>query len=102
MTQVNRDNVLAVRNALRTQTDTMRVALQKANLELRLACCGGDPVSADATPMFQGKIDGVLAKHWAHYAEIREAVDRLTETAREYGYTDEQIRASFARSQAAP
>ena len=102
MTQVNRDNVLQVRNVLRHQTDTMRLALQKANLELRLVRCGGDPVSADATPIFQGKIDGVLAKHWAYYAEIREAVDRLTETAWDYGYTDEQIQASFTRSQVAP
>lgn len=102
MTQVNRDNVLQVRNVLRHEVEAMLPVLQRANVELQLPPCGGDPISADATPMFQRKIVEVVRKHWAHYAEIREAVDRLTDTARDYGYTDEEITASFARSQAAP
>lgn len=102
MTQVNPDNVLQVRNALRQQMETMLPALQDATFATRLIPCGPDPISIDATPMFQHKIDAILKIHWAHYTEIKEAVDRLSEAARDYGYAEDQIRRSFTQSQAAP
>lgn len=101
MIQVNADNVLRIRNALRQQMETMLPALQDAYSTFVLPPCGPDPISTDATPIFQRKLKEILKIHWAHYAEIEEAVERLTEAARDYGYTEEQVGASFSRSQAA-
>lgn len=95
MTQVNRDNVLAVRNAIKQQADDLQRTLQMTTAEIRVGKCGGDPISADAVPMFMHKIGEVLAIHWNHLQEVREAVDRLTDTARRYGYTEGQIQESF-------
>lgn len=101
MTQVNPDNVLAVRNAIQQQTEDLQRALQMATLETQLGKCGGDPISADATPMFMRKIGEVLRIHWDHLRELREAVDHLTDTAQSYGYTEQQIRESLTKFKAA-
>ena len=100
MTQVNPDNILAVRNSIEQQAREIQVALQSVNMGGSVEPCGGDPISADATPMFRVKIDKILALHWAHHSELREAVDRLTETAKQYGYTEADIAKSFTKFQA--
>lgn len=102
MTQVNRDNVLAVRNVIRRQAREMQDALQSANLGSHVRPCGGDPISAEATPVFNTKIAQILRLHWAHLDELRDATDRLTAAAKLYGYTEEQIAQSFTKFEAAP
>lgn len=101
MTQVNRDNVLHVRNVIKRQADQVQDALQNARWDARVGRCGGDPISEDASLAFNRKISELLAVHWAHHAELSEAVDRLTRTAHSYGYTEAQVTDSFTRFRAA-
>lgn len=101
MTQVNRDNVLQVRNSIRLQADQIRDSLQTAQFSWRVEKCGGDPISADATIAFNRKINEVLAVHWSHHKELIDAADRLNEVALTYGYTEAQIADSWSRFQAA-
>lgn len=102
MTQVNRDNILQVRSVLKNQADTLGNALSDAQLSAVIGHCGRDPISNDATPMFNGKIADLLAVHWAHHRELTDAINTLDRTARAYGYTDEQIERALTALQAAP
>ncbi|MBW0106348.1 PE domain-containing protein [Pseudonocardia sp. KRD291] len=102
MTQVNRDNVLQVRNVIQQQVREMQDALQSATLGSHVRACGGDPISAEATPLFNSKIAKVLELHWAHLDELRDATEQLTATAERYGYTEEEIARSFAKFEASP
>jgi hypothetical protein len=95
MTQIDRANVLAVRNELQFQAEQMQRALRRARDECEVRPCGGDLVSRDAASSFGRKIDQIIAVHTAHLNEITEAVDRLGETARHYGYTEDAITASL-------
>lgn len=100
MTQVNRDNVLQVRNAIKQQMEELHRTLLIANLDAVVRPCGRDPISADATPQFNNKIRQVLKAHWEHHAELQEAVDRLTDSAYRYGYTEDDLERSFTRVEA--
>lgn len=93
--QVNVDNVLDVPALLRRQADSMELALYDAQRSLRLVPLGQDPVSRDATSLFQTKIDQILAVHWAHHTELCTAVDALRACALEYGFTDLDLESSF-------
>ena len=95
MAQVNSANVLAVRNELRFQAEQMQRALHRASWDCRVEPCGQDPVSLDAAKTFDAKIQRIIEAHTAHLNEITEAADRLYEAARQYGYTEESIRASL-------
>lgn len=100
MTQVNRDNVLAVRSAIQQQAEDLQRCLQATMLDARVDPCGGDPISAEATPLFNTKIRQILKVHWNHLDELRSAVDRLGESARRYGFTEEQVAESFKQREA--
>ncbi|ALL75009.1 hypothetical protein AD006_06250 [Pseudonocardia sp. EC080610-09] len=95
MTQIDRTNVLAVRNELQFQAEQMQVALRRARDDCVVRPCGGDLVSRDAALSFGRKVEQIIAVHTAHLHEIIEAVGRLTETAHHYGYTEEAITASL-------
>ncbi|WP_227012747.1 MULTISPECIES: PE domain-containing protein [unclassified Pseudonocardia] len=95
MVQISRSNVLAVRNELRFQAEQMQAALMRAGHDCRVRPCGQDVVSLDAALSFRRKIQQIIAVHTAHLHEITEAVDRLTEAAHHYGYTEEAITASL-------
>lgn len=97
MTQVNPDNVLAVRNAIKIQADQIQQELQQAAWKLDLRPCGGDPISQDATPAFRQKIKELLVLHWAHHKELSDAVRRLDRTAQQYGFTEQQITDAFKK-----
>ena len=96
MTQVNRDNVLAVRNVIKRQADDLQRLLQATLLDAQIFPCGGDPISKEATPIFNTKIRQVMKVHWTHLHELHDAVDRLDETAHSYGFTEDQVTRSFA------
>ena len=98
MTQVTADNVLAVHRVLRTQYEAMLAALGDAAWMNDIPKCAEDPVSTDAREQFQPKVRSILDIHTAHCNEVREAAVRLHEAARQYGFAEDEIEASFRAS----
>lgn len=96
LVQVHAGNVLQVRNTLLQQQEDIKAVLLQTRTDLRLRQLGQDPISQDATPMFQAKIDQIVRVHWDHVRELSEATDRLREAALHYGHTDDEIDAAFA------
>lgn len=97
LAQVNAANVLAVHRALRTQFESMLAALGDVAWMNDIPACAEDPVSKDAKAQFQPKVRAILEVHTAHCNEVKEAADRLREAARQYGFTENEIEASFRR-----
>ncbi|MEJ3652610.1 hypothetical protein WEH80_06470 [Actinomycetes bacterium KLBMP 9759] len=94
--QVNRDNVLKARAALLAEAKRLDDVLDG---HLRnysgIGLCGGDPVSADAQKAFNERIDALIEHCRTYNRDLREAAYALDDVARRYGYTDEEIAASF-------
>lgn len=95
LTQIHIGNVLQVRNVLLRQQMDIEKLLTDAKQNLQLGRAGGDPISADVTPLFQAKIDQLLSVHWAHVHELTEATERLRQAALHYGFTDDEVDDSF-------
>lgn len=101
--QVGRGNVLQARNALLGEVGRLRAHL-RANIasEESIGLCGDDPVSHDARSAFTERIDGLVQHCWDYTVELEAAAHRLDETARSYGWTDEEIEASFSTNPSPP
>lgn len=94
--QVNRDTVLQARAALLAEADRLDTELKAQHAShQRVGLCGGDPVSPEAAAAFNERIDGLVASCLAYNQELRDAAGTLDVTARAYGYTDDEIAASF-------
>lgn len=57
--------------------------------------CGRDPVSPEAATAFLDRIGGLLQHCRTYNHDLRAAAFALDDTARSYGYTDDEIAASF-------
>ena len=94
--QVDRHTVLAARAALLAEADRLDTALRDKHSDLTgVGLCGGDPVSPEAALAFNERINALLENCFAYNRDLRAAAGALDATARMYGYTDEQIAASF-------
>lgn len=94
--QVNRDTVLQARAALLAEADRLDEELTvRRGRHASVGLCGGDPVSPDAAAAFNERIDALVAHCRAYNSELRSAASTLDATARLYGYTDEEIAASY-------
>jgi hypothetical protein len=79
---------------------------ERLDLEIRrahatwsgLGTCGADPVSPEAAAAFNERIEALLGICSTYNAHLRDAAGGLDATARRYGYTDEEIVASFGGS----
>lgn len=100
--QIDIDNVLQVGRTLASQRDALELALSRAERDLDLAPCGLDPVSRDAAQLFRAKVGQITAVHWAHFEEVREATDRLTEAARHYRLDETLIERAFRSESLGP
>ncbi|WP_232662935.1 WXG100 family type VII secretion target [Pseudonocardia sp. TRM90224] len=94
--QVNRENVLKARAVLLAEADRLDDVIDN-NLQhgLGIGLCGGDPVSKDAQKAFNERIDGLVQHCRTYNRDLREAAHALDDVARRYGYTEEEIAASF-------
>ena len=102
--QVTTEALLQARNVLRAEYDRLNVLLRRYETRLVVRDCGTDPVSPYASAGFNEKIGLIVAQANAYVQSLRDAADQLDETARGYGATDEQIKASvdaFQKNQAA-
>lgn len=91
--QVDRDTVLQARAALLSEALRLKQALRAHDSHIGL--CGGDPVSADARDAFNERISALLGHCRQYTDDLEAAALALEETARRYGYTDDQIAQSF-------
>jgi hypothetical protein len=98
--QVNRDNVLQVRNALKTEFDRLRRLMALHAPMLRVGECGPDPVSGPAALLFNDKVQALTGQCTGYVEALGDAADALEQTARAYGYNEGQIVASFTAFQA--
>ncbi|WP_232662810.1 hypothetical protein [Pseudonocardia sp. TRM90224] len=94
--QVNRDNVLKARAVLMAEADRLDDVLTNArNNNPGIGLCGGDPVSRDAQAAFNERIEALFEGCKQYNSDLREAASALDETARFYGYTDDEIANSY-------
>lgn len=99
--EVNRDDVLAKRNALLAEAQDFRRFLTRIQDRLRMDPCGGDPVSHDVARVVSYRtIDAddsyfKICEAWVE--NLYQAAETLAETARQYGYTDTEISETFRR-----
>lgn len=100
--EVSRDDVLAKRNALLAEAEDFQQFLERIQDSLRMKRCGDDPVSHDVARAVTYRTiesdDSYFNICAAWVANLHQAADALAETARRYGYTDEEIAASFGGS----
>ena len=99
---VSRDEVLAKRAALLAEADDFQQFLDSIWDDLFMKPMGGDPVSQDVawavTDRVRDAEDSYFNVCQAWVNNLYQAVETLAETARQYGYTDEEIAASFTGS----
>jgi hypothetical protein len=95
--QVNRDTVLKARAALLAEADRLDGELHRGGNDFtKVGLCGGDPVSPEAANAFNERISTLVANCRAYNRQLRWSASALDATARAYGYTDDEIAASFS------
>jgi hypothetical protein len=92
---VNRDTVLKARAALLAEAERLDRQLVERHRGHDVGKCGGDPVSPEAANAFNERINALVANCFAYNRDLRAAAGALDAIARTYGFTDEQIAASF-------
>jgi hypothetical protein len=96
---VNRDEVLTKHAALLAEAADFRQFLDSIWDDLRMEPMGGDPVSLDVARAVTDRIRDAddsyfnVCQQWVN--NLRQTAEALAETARQYGYTEEEIAASF-------
>ena len=96
---VSRDEVLAKRAALLAEADNFQQFLNHIWDQLFMKPMGGDPVSHDVARAVTDRIRDAedsyfnICQQWVD--NLYQTADALAEIARQYGYTDEEIAASF-------
>ena len=96
---VSRDEVLAKHAALLAEADDFRLFLERIWDDLRMEPMGSDPVSHDVARAVTNRIRDAddsyfnICQQWVN--NLYQVAEALAETARQYGYTDEEIAASF-------
>lgn len=94
--QVNRETVLKARAALLAEADRLDKDLQRTHREFGgVGLCGADPVSPEAAAAFDERINALVDQCFAYNRDLRASAQALDTTARAYGYTDDEITASF-------
>jgi hypothetical protein len=99
---VNKDNVLQaikiIHDALGTQTDRITQDLRG----LRVIAPGGDPVSVPAAVQWNQKLltddDSFRNRVWQYLASLQKLVENLSTSAKQYGYTDEEIATALGKA----
>jgi hypothetical protein len=97
--EVSRDEVLAKHAALVAEADDFRLFLERVWDQLFMTPMGGDPVSQDVARAVTDRIRDAedsyfnVCQQWVD--NLYRTAEALAETARQYGYTDEEIAASF-------
>jgi uncharacterized protein YukE len=94
--QVTPDNVLDVRKILLQEAERLqRVSGINLTTTQLVGLCGGDPVSQQAQVAFSQRIELRIQQCRDYANELQRAGNSLEQVAKNYGYNEEQIEASF-------
>lgn len=96
---VNKDNVLAAARIIEAQADTLDNKCRFAKKELRIQPPGSDDVSTRIAPAWNDRLiddDDSYAERISQYiGGLRKLAVQLGDTAKAYGYTEDEIEAAF-------
>jgi hypothetical protein len=96
---VSQHNVLAAAKIIETQADALFQQLGSARRNLRIDPPGGDDVSTRIAPAWNDRLvddDDSYAQRIADYVTgLKKLAVQLGDTAKAYGFTEDQIEAAF-------
>ncbi|HEX7661921.1 MAG TPA: hypothetical protein VF444_20845 [Pseudonocardiaceae bacterium] len=96
---VDKDNVLQAASIIQNAMDGEGTHISNALRELRIAPPGADPVSLRAAEIWNQRLvddpDSYANRVKQYLANLTTLVNNLRTSAKQYGYTDEQIAAAF-------
>ena len=96
---VNKDNVLAAAKIIQTQAQALEDKLDYARRDLRVAPPGEDDISTRVAPAWNDLLvdrpDSYASRIDAYIQALYKLAQQCGESARAYGYTDEQVAAVF-------
>jgi hypothetical protein len=97
--EVTPDNVLDVRRVILRAVEEARTRLEKVRHDLAIQRPADDRVSAAAAELWNASLithpDSHLNRLMGYVHNVEVLAAQLEEAARNYGYTDEEIAASF-------
>jgi hypothetical protein len=101
---VTKDNVLAAARIIESQADQLQDSLSSARDELRVRPPGTDDVSVRMTAAWNDLLveddDSYRSRINDYVVGLRRLSVQLGDTARDYGYTEDEIAAAFGNTRA--
>lgn len=102
---VNHDNVLAAAKIIQTQADSLDELLRGAQSDLRVDQPGDDIVSTKVAEAWNERLlindDSYVARVAEYVAGLNNLVLQLTDSAKAYGYNEQDIAAALGGEQRA-
>jgi hypothetical protein len=96
---VTKDNVLAAARIIETQADALFKTFRGARDELRIEPPGSDDVSSRIAPAWNDRLvdgdDSYAERISAYVVGLRKLAVQLGDSAKAYGYTEDQIESAF-------
>lgn len=96
---VNQHNILAAARIIDSQASALLERLKGAQRDLRIEPPGGDDVSTRIAPAWNDRLvldDDSYARRVEDYVTgLKRLAEQLGDTAKSYGYTEDQIQAAF-------
>ena len=96
---VTRDNVLAAAKIIYIQAESLQVKLEDARRQLRIVPPGDDDVSTRMAAAWNDLLvddeNSYAERIWLYIRGLKNLADQCRESAKAYGYTDDQIAAAF-------
>ncbi|HEY9415353.1 MAG TPA: hypothetical protein VIQ30_11385, partial [Pseudonocardia sp.] len=96
---VTPENVLGVRAVVMQEATDLQNMLRREERNAILPRLGGDPVSGDMSAAFNVVTHGLFARAREHIDSLFALGEELAATARSYGETEDEVAASFARTE---
>jgi hypothetical protein len=97
--KVNHDNVLAAAKVIQTQIDALKDAIKMHGPALVVEPAAGDPVSQDAATAWNFRLVGADDSYAARIEEYVDSlvnlIRQLQDSAKTYGFSDDDIAATF-------
>ena len=97
--QINKDNVRQVRATILHAVDHAKDTLSEARARMRLEPCAEDPVSEEAAAAWNARLvdapDSYAERLQQYVDSLYHLCDQLEDTAKQYGYTEEEITNTF-------
>lgn len=96
---VDKGTVLAARKVILQAAEEAKSALRELRHDLEIQAPAHDDISLAATRAWNGNLQGDPDSHYARLMQyvlnVQELGVQLEEVAKQYGYTEEEIAASF-------